>query len=126
GSYPRAEPRTHPPRPCCGLSRDRALGSRVRHSRHDRGDLAPARSHRRSRRDKRHDQARGWRPILGDSDVDVQTAKVSGVPVILVSFGYAATLLANLEAEATIDHFDQLDVCAATLLAAKTRRSAPS
>jgi hypothetical protein len=27
-----------------------------------------------------------------------------------------------LEAEATIDHFDQLDVCAATLLAAKTRR----
>jgi len=28
--------------------------------------------------------------------------------------------------EATIDHFDQLDVCAATLLAAKTRRSAPS
>jgi phosphoglycolate phosphatase-like HAD superfamily hydrolase len=73
---------------------------------------------------KRHDQARGWRPILGDSDVDVQTAKAAGVPVILVSFGYA--LLANLEAEATIDHFDQLDVCAATLLAAKTRRSAPS
>jgi len=56
----------------------------------------------------------------------VQTAKAAGVPVILVSFGYAATLLAGLEAEATIDHFDQLDVCAATLLAAKTRRSAPS
>jgi hypothetical protein len=36
----------------------------------------------------------------------VQTAKAAGVPVILVSFGYAATLLANLEAEATIDHFD--------------------
>jgi len=53
--------------------------------------------------------------MVGDSDVDVQTAKAAGVPVILVSFGYAATLLANLEAEATIDHFDQLDVCAATL-----------
>jgi len=68
----------------------------------------------------------GGDPSVGDSDVDVQTAKAAGVPVILVSFGYAATLLASLEAEATIDHFDQLDVCAATLLAAKTRRSAPS
>ena len=51
---------------------------------------------------------------------------LGGVPVILVSCGYAATLLASLEAETTIDHFDQLDVCAARLLAAKTRRSAPS
>jgi phosphoglycolate phosphatase len=64
--------------------------------------------------------------LVGDSDADVQTAKAAGVPVILVSFGYAATPLAGLEAGATIDHFDQLDVCAATLLAAKTRRSAPS
>jgi phosphoglycolate phosphatase len=64
--------------------------------------------------------------MVGDSDVDVQTAKAARVPVILVGFGYAATPLAGLEAEATIDHFDQLDVCAATLLAAKTRRSAPS
>jgi phosphoglycolate phosphatase len=62
--------------------------------------------------------------MVGDSDVDVQTAKAAGVPVILVSFGYAA--ISSLEAEATIDHFDQLDGCAATLLAAKTRRSAPS
>jgi phosphoglycolate phosphatase len=64
--------------------------------------------------------------LVGDSDVDVQTAKAAGVPIILVSFGYAAMPLAGLEAEATIDHFDQLDACAATLLAAKTRRSAPS
>jgi phosphoglycolate phosphatase len=64
--------------------------------------------------------------LVGDSDVDVQTAKAAGVPVILVSFGYAATAFAGLEAEGTIDHFDQLDLCAATLLAAKTRRSAPS
>jgi len=27
---------------------------------------------------------------VGDSDVDVQTAKAAGVPVILVSFGYEA------------------------------------
>jgi len=39
--------------------------------------------------------------------------------------GHAMTPLAELKA-GTIDHFDQLDVCAATLLAAKTRRSAPS
>jgi len=64
--------------------------------------------------------------MVGDSDVDVETAKAAGVPVILVSFGYAAPPLAGLEAEAIIDDFDQLDVCAATLLAAKTRRRAPS
>jgi phosphoglycolate phosphatase len=50
---------------------------------------------------------------IGDSDVDVMTAKAAQVPIILVSFGYATTPLAGLKAEATIDHFDQLDVCAA-------------
>jgi phosphoglycolate phosphatase len=64
--------------------------------------------------------------MVGDSDVDVKTAKAAGVPVIVVSFGYAATPPVILEAEAMIDHFDQLEVCAATLLAAKRRCRAQS
>ena len=64
--------------------------------------------------------------MIGDSDVDVMTAKAAHVPIILVSFGYATTPLAELKAEATIDHFDQLDVCAATLLGTAMKRHARS
>jgi phosphoglycolate phosphatase-like HAD superfamily hydrolase len=39
--------------------------------------------------------------MIGDSDVDVMTAKAAHVPIILVSFGYATTPLAELKAEAT-------------------------
>ena len=64
--------------------------------------------------------------MIGDSDVDVMTAKAAHVPIILVSFGYATTPLAELKAEATIDHFDQLDVCAAMLLGTAMKRHARS
>jgi hypothetical protein len=46
--------------------------------------------------------------------------------IILVSFGYGTTPLGELEAKATIDHFDQLELCAATLLSTKTKRHARS
>ncbi len=36
--------------------------------------------------------------MIGDSDVDVMTAKAAHVPIILVSFGYATTPLAELKA----------------------------
>jgi phosphoglycolate phosphatase len=64
--------------------------------------------------------------MIGDSDVDLRTAKAAGVPVILVSFGYAVTPLDGLEAEAVIGHFDQLAASAASLLNAKDRRHARS
>jgi phosphoglycolate phosphatase len=64
--------------------------------------------------------------MVGDSDIDVMTAKAAQVPIILVSFGYPTTQLGELKAEAMIDHFDQLDVCAATLLDGKKRRQARS
>ena len=64
--------------------------------------------------------------MVGDSDIDAQTAKAASVPIVLVSFGYGPTPSGTVEAEATIDHFDQLEVCAATLLGGKTKRHARS
>jgi phosphoglycolate phosphatase len=50
--------------------------------------------------------------MVGDSAVDVRTAKAASVPVILVSFGYAASPLDGLDPDAMIDHFDALQGCA--------------
>jgi phosphoglycolate phosphatase len=54
----------------------------------------------------------GGRPsravMIGDSDIDILTAKAASVPVILVSFGYAGAPLDHLAPEAVIDQFDQL------------------
>ncbi len=43
--------------------------------------------------------------FIGDSEVDVATAKAAGVPVIAVSYGYAKTPLAALLPEALVDRF---------------------
>ena len=54
--------------------------------------------------------------MVGDSDVDLRTAKAAHIPVILVSFGYGPTSFENLVADATIDHFSELESCALSLL----------
>ncbi|HKQ55991.1 MAG TPA: HAD-IA family hydrolase [Methyloceanibacter sp.] len=54
--------------------------------------------------------------MIGDSDIDLRTAKAAAVPAILVSFGYGACPLDGFAPEAVIDHFDQLDGHAARLL----------
>lgn len=54
--------------------------------------------------------------MIGDSEVDLRTAKAAGVPVVLVSFGYATAPLHGLSPDAMIDHFDELAPHAATLL----------
>ena len=46
--------------------------------------------------------------MVGDSDVDVRTAKAASVPMVLVSFGYAGEPLPGAPPEAIIDHFDEL------------------
>jgi phosphoglycolate phosphatase len=46
--------------------------------------------------------------MVGDSIVDVDTAKAAGVPVVAVSFGYSAIPVATLGADRVIDHFDEL------------------
>lgn len=46
--------------------------------------------------------------MVGDSDVDLRTAKDASVPSILVSFGYAPRALDEFAPAAIIDHFDEL------------------
>lgn len=46
--------------------------------------------------------------MVGDSGVDIATAKAAGVPVVGVSFGYTETPVAELGPDAVIGHFDQL------------------
>lgn len=46
--------------------------------------------------------------MVGDSEIDVATARNAGLPVIVVDFGYTALLPAELGADAVISHFDEL------------------
>ena len=46
--------------------------------------------------------------MVGDSIVDVDTAKAAGVPVVAVAFGYSALPVETLGADRVIDHFDEL------------------
>lgn len=45
---------------------------------------------------------------VGDSSVDVETAKAAGVPVIAVSFGFPDRPAHSLGADVVIDHYDAL------------------
>jgi len=54
--------------------------------------------------------------MVGDSEVDIRTAKSASVPMILVSFGYAASPLDGFAPEVVIDRFAELEVHAAALL----------
>ncbi len=46
--------------------------------------------------------------MVGDSCVDIQTAKAAGIPVIAVSFGYTDVPVSQLSPDRIIDHFDAL------------------
>jgi phosphoglycolate phosphatase len=54
--------------------------------------------------------------MVGDSEVDLATAKAARVKAVLVSFGYAAQPLEALAPDAVIDHFDELAPHAEALL----------
>ncbi|MCF8470335.1 MAG: phosphoglycolate phosphatase [Parvibaculum sp.] len=56
--------------------------------------------------------------MVGDSETDVYAAKNAGLPVICVSFGYTRVPVAELEAEAVIDHFDAFPAALAQVLPA--------
>jgi phosphoglycolate phosphatase len=47
--------------------------------------------------------------MIGDSDVDIETAKAAGVPVVGVTFGYSVHPVRSLGADAVIDHYRELD-----------------
>jgi len=54
--------------------------------------------------------------MVGDSEVDVQTARAAGIPVVAVSFGYSQVPVADLAADRVIGHFDELYGAATPLL----------
>ncbi len=53
--------------------------------------------------------------MIGDSSVDIATAKAARVPVIAVSFGYADTPIGTFEPDAVIDHYGELAPAVAAL-----------
>lgn len=46
--------------------------------------------------------------MIGDSAVDIDTARAANIPVIAVSFGYSQTPVRELGAETVIDSFEEL------------------
>ena len=55
--------------------------------------------------------------MVGDATTDTGVARAAGVPVIGVSFGYSDVPIAELDADALIDHFGELPATARRLLA---------
>ena len=54
--------------------------------------------------------------MIGDSITDVETARASGAPVILVSYGYTPEPARTLGADAVVDHFSDVPQAARRLL----------
>lgn len=46
--------------------------------------------------------------LIGDSEVDIATAKAASVPVIAVTYGYCQSPLAELRPDGIVDDFDEL------------------
>jgi phosphoglycolate phosphatase len=58
--------------------------------------------------------------MVGDNEHDAATARAAGIPCVLVTYGYARTPLASLEASATIGRFADLSDALGRLAAART------
>jgi phosphoglycolate phosphatase len=62
--------------------------------------------------------------MVGDSQIDIDTGRAAGVPVVAVTFGYSPVPVAELNPTAVIDHFSQLyDVVARLDGSAPTSRA---
>lgn len=61
--------------------------------------------------------------MVGDSDVDIHTAKAARVPVVAVTFGYTATPVAEFNPDRVIDHYDALLPAIRDLHAVRLRKS---
>lgn len=55
--------------------------------------------------------------MIGDSEVDIATAKAAHVPVVGVTFGYTQVPVERLSPDAVIAHFDQLEDVVERLMA---------
>src|SRR5262249_27988375 len=47
--------------------------------------------------------------MVGDSDVDIATAKAARIPIVAVNFGYTDVPVANLSPDAIIGHYRELE-----------------
>lgn len=56
--------------------------------------------------------------MVGDSDVDIATAKAAGIPVVAVSFGYTQEPVTAFSPDRIIHHYDHLVAAVADLHAA--------
>jgi phosphoglycolate phosphatase len=56
--------------------------------------------------------------MVGDSEVDIQTAQAARIPVVAVDFGYSRIPVADLGPDRVISHFDELYPAATALLPA--------
>jgi phosphoglycolate phosphatase len=54
--------------------------------------------------------------MVGDSGVDVATAKSAAIPVIAVSFGYSAPPVHSFDPDFLIQHYDEFDAAVLALL----------
>lgn len=54
--------------------------------------------------------------MVGDSRIDIATAKAAGVPVVAVTFGYTDTPVRELAPDKVIDHYDELEPAIVALL----------
>jgi phosphoglycolate phosphatase len=55
--------------------------------------------------------------MIGDSDVDIATARAARVPVVAVTFGYTEISVRDLAPDAVIKHYDELESAIARALA---------
>jgi phosphoglycolate phosphatase len=56
--------------------------------------------------------------MVGDSAIDIHTARAADVPVVAVDFGYSEVPIVQLGADRTIGHFDDLAAAVLALLPA--------
>ncbi len=56
--------------------------------------------------------------MVGDSEVDIMTAKAAKIPIVAVSYGYTDAALASLHPEALIDNFADLPAAIEAVLRA--------
>jgi phosphoglycolate phosphatase len=61
--------------------------------------------------------------LIGDSEIDIATAKAASIPVIAVSYGYSRSPLVELNPDAIVDSFDQLPAAIASLAASYSIRA---
>ena len=101
-----------------GLGLDRFFGAVIAGDSLDVGkpDPAPLRA-AIERAGGQHENA----AMVGDSDIDVATARAAGVPVVVVAFGYTRIPPDELGADGVIDHFDQLADALAVLTGGMNR-----